>query len=93
MENREYELTLLLPEETSEKQAKETVENLLKKSGGELVDFSFWGVKDLTYPIKKKNKAAYAFSVVGLAGGQAMELENRVRLNEEIIRHLLVSKA
>lgn len=92
MDKRIYELTLLLTDETSEKEVKASVEELLQKSGGEISSFDFWGVKDLSYPIKKKNKAAYGFFEVSLAASEAVELANRLKLNENILRYLLVIK-
>src|SRR5687767_8906345 len=93
MEKRIYELTLLLPEDTSEKEVKTVVDEFLGKSGGEVKSFDFWGKKDLSYPIKKKNKANYGFFELSLMPSEAVELSNRLKLNEKVMRYLLVIKS
>src|SRR5690349_21370251 len=92
MDKRTYELTLLLPEETSEKEVKTIIEELLQKSGGEMKSFDFWGKKDLSYPIRKMNRAIYGYAEVEMLPTQAIELSNRLKLNEKLLRHLLVIK-
>ena|SRR5688572_12394265 len=92
MEKRTYELTLLMPSDTAEKDIKAVVTEALSKAGGELVKFDFWGKKDLAYPIKKKNQAAYGYFELSMASNEAVELGNRLRLNESVMRNLLVIK-
>lgn len=92
MDTKTYELTLVLPEETSEKEAKAVITELIAKSGGESTSFDFWGKKDLAYPIKKQTRGIYGFSELVLAPSQAIDIASRLRLNEKLLRHLLVIK-
>ena len=86
-----YELTVLLPESAGEKLAKEVVNQALEKVTGRLVDFNFWGKKELAYPIKKQGQAAYAFAQVEVEADKIDSLSKRLRQDERIWRHLVVA--
>lgn len=88
-----YELTLIFSPETAEKKAKEVLAEQLKRTGGELKKSDFWGKKDFTYPIKKNNSGIYLFSEVLLDAKQLTDLSNRLKINEEVLRYLLVTKS
>lgn len=85
-----YELTLILPSETTEKAGVAILAGLLAKSGGKVVSTTNWGVKDLAYSIKKQARGMYLFFDLELASTEAVELDKRLRLAEEIVRYLLV---
>lgn len=87
---RKYELTLILPDSATEKTAAKLLEDTLQKSGGSIAKKDSWGKKDLAYPIKKKPSGFYAFFEVDLEPNQAADLQNRLKLNEEVLRYLLV---
>lgn len=90
MEKRVYELVVLLPEATDEKKAADLVFELLGKSGGRVLKSDFWGKKQLVYPVKKQNRAAYGYFEIEMDRKGAVGLVKRIKLNDEIIRHLLV---
>jgi small subunit ribosomal protein S6 len=86
-----YELTMILPATVSEKDAKALVAGLLAKSGGKVTGTDFWGKRDLAYPIKKQTKALYVLFNLELTSEEALELDKRIRLEEGIMRYLLIS--
>lgn len=85
-----YELTVVVSDKKTEKETKAIVDALLEKVGGRLVDFSFWGKKDLVYSIKKQEAAVFALVELELDRTKVTDLVNRIKLNDEVLRHMLV---
>lgn len=85
---RKYELTLVLKEEGQEKILKK-IEKWLGK--GKILSSKFWGKKKLSYPIKKEKEGNYLFLEIEMPkkGG---EIERNLRLEESVLRYLLVRK-
>jgi small subunit ribosomal protein S6 len=72
----------------------EKVNNLISKLGGEVGEINQsapWGKRRLAYPIKKFNDGFYIVTNLKLTATQTGELERSMRLNEEVLRHLLIS--
>ena len=94
---RSYELTYLLPEaltSTEVAQAKEAVEQLLKKHKVKILSQEDWGKKALAYPIKYKSKkqygAFYTFMVLEADADVMPNFEKDLYLSQDVIRHLVV---
>lgn len=90
-----YELTLVLPERATPAKKKAVIElisKLVKLSKGELKKVDDWGKIELSYPIAKNTAGNFLFFVLELDGPSAKSLEQKVRLEEGIIRHLLIRK-
>lgn len=92
MKKKIYELVLVLPASVGEKDVEKMGSDLLEKNGAKKISYSFWGKKDLTYPIKKNVSGMYGFWEVDMEPAVAIELSNKLRLNEGLLRYLLVSK-
>jgi small subunit ribosomal protein S6 len=58
--------------------------------GGEVVDVQKWGRRRLAYPIDNHRDGFYAVAKLKLAPEAADPLDRVLRLNESVIRHLLV---
>jgi small subunit ribosomal protein S6 len=58
--------------------------------GGEIVDLQKWGRRRLAYPIDKHRDGFYAVAKLKLSPESADPLDRTLRLNESVIRHLLV---
>lgn len=72
----------------------EKVNNLISKLGGEVSEVNQtapWGKRRLAYPIEKFNDGFYVVANLKLTANQTGELERSMRLNEEVLRHLLIS--
>ena len=80
-----YFLTLVLKED--EKGRKEVLDTLNKKLGGKLNN---WGIRDLAYPIKHLTKGFYAHFEFSADPSLAKGLDKTLRVEEDIIRYLLV---
>ena len=81
-----YYLTLVLKDE-DEKARKELLDSLSKKLGGNL---NSWGSRDLAYPIKHQTKGFYAHFTFEAEPSLAKDLDKLLRVEEDILRYLLV---
>lgn len=74
-----------------EKARKEFLDGL-KKKFEKVVKEDLWGVRDLAYPIKKQAKGFYAHFELEADPKAAKGLDKILKLEEDIIRYLLVRK-
>jgi len=58
--------------------------------GGEVEDVNHWGRRKLAYPIQKQLEGNYVVTQLRLDPQQTKELEQRLMISEEVMRHLLV---
>lgn len=49
-----------------------------------------WGRRRLAYPIKRYAEGTYHVARLTLGRDQAQDLDRSLRLNEQILRHLIV---
>ena len=90
---RDYELMVVLSPELDEAGVDATTERLgtqISGRGGEVVDVQKWGRRRLAYPIAKHRDGFYTVAKLKLDPDGAEPLERSLRLNESVIRHLLV---
>jgi small subunit ribosomal protein S6 len=69
--------------------ARET-ENLVVKGGGTIVRSEVWGRRRLAYKVKKFTEGVYILIRFQSSPNFIARLENYFRLNEQIIRHIVV---
>ena len=86
-----YQLTLLIKNEIDEKARKELFESLAKKFT-KVEKEDLWGTRDLAYPILKQDKAFYAYYEFQANPGDIASIDKSIKLNEDIIRYLLIRK-
>lgn len=93
----EYELMLLLSPAFSESEAKAYVESIKKERleplGGAVTFEDFWGRKRLAYPIRKEDSAWYAVLDFTIDGAKLRELDEELRIDTRILRHLVIKAA
>jgi len=88
-----YELTVLLDGKTSsfkKKKFLETLEKMVSSFSGKVVKSKEWGVLDLAYPIKKNKNALYLFWELELPADKVKSLRDKLKLEEDILRYLLI---
>lgn len=89
-----YEAMLVLDAALEDAVKEETIENVknIIATDGEVSKVDVWGVRKLAYPIEKKSEGYYA--VVEFEGSPQLpkELDRRLKISENIIRHMIVSK-
>jgi len=74
-----------------EKVRKELLEGL-KKKFDKVIKEDLWGLRDLAYPIKKQTKGFYAHFEIEAEPKNAKGLDKILKVEEDIIRYLLVRK-
>lgn len=90
-----YELTIVLPGKTTAAKKKDSVERIEKivaASGGKITGTEEWGVKDLAYKIKKEEAGLFISFDLELAASNVKNIADKLKTEENIIRHLLVVK-
>ncbi len=86
-----YQLTLLVKNNLDEKECKELLDSVTKNFA-KMEKEDLWGVKDLAYPIKHQEKAYYVNYLFQAEPTAISSLDKSLKLNEDIIRYLLVRK-
>ena len=62
----------------------------LKELGGEVKKREYWGLRSLTFRIKKNRKAHYVLLCLDAPPKAVAEMERQMGLSEDILRHLTV---
>ncbi len=95
LETRDYELVVLLhPDlELDLDSSVKKIEDQVVEQGGKVIKRDNWGKKKLAYPVGQHQFAVYVYFLVQLEPGKTEALNRSLRLSEEIIRYMLVSKS
>ncbi|MDF2764286.1 MAG: hypothetical protein K0S81_1280 [Rhodospirillales bacterium] len=64
--------------------------NVLTENGGAVKKKEYWGLKSLTYRIKKNRKGHYVLLNIDAPPAAVHEMERQMRINEDILRFLTV---
>lgn len=83
-----YEITFLF--DKKHKDFDKELEKMLESVKAKIVKKEDWGVKKLAYPIKKLTEAHYIFFEIEIDQKKVATLSNKIRLEERIIRDLMV---
>jgi small subunit ribosomal protein S6 len=76
--------------ETAIKKRLEALKKSIADFGGEVSFEDLWGLRDLAYSIRKHDQGFYAVMDVNLDPEKIKELDRMLRLEREILRHLLL---
>jgi small subunit ribosomal protein S6 len=88
-----YEVVYILDpalEENAVNAKLEKFHALATSNGGEVAAVDHWGVRQLAYPIKKQRNGYYVVAQFTAATEALPEFERLLRLDEEVMRYLLV---
>jgi len=86
---KQYELIALFPTKVNDILAEKTLVDMVKAAKFKVNEVDKWGIKPLAYPIKKENKAYYLRLII--AGGDAKALLGALKIEESLLRHLLIA--
>ena len=64
--------------------------SVLAEHGGSVGKSEYWGIKSLTYRIKKNRKAHYSLLNIDAPSAAVSEMERQMRLNEDVIRFMTI---
>ena len=88
-----YELALVINakiEDDARTDAIEKIKALIEKFGGEITNVDEWGKKRLAYEIQKMKEAYYYFIHFDAEADVPGEIEQRIRIMDNVIRYLCV---
>ena len=88
-----YEHVFLARQDISPQQVEGLVQNfrqILEEKGGSIGKTEYWGLKSLSYRIKKNRKAHYTLININAPHEAVAELERQERLSTDVIRFLTV---
>jgi small subunit ribosomal protein S6 len=63
---------------------------IIETGGGKVTKVEQWGLRSLTYKIKKNRKGHYVLFNIDAPWPAVAEFERQLKLNEDIIRHLTI---
>ena len=63
---------------------------LLATNGGKVTKTEYWGLKSLTYRIKKNRKAHYTLFNIDAPSAAVIEMERQMSISEDVIRYMTV---
>lgn len=92
---RTYELVFIVHPEASGDDLTaviESVEGLVERDGGKVAKTDTWGLRRLAYPIQEQWEGQYVLMDLELEPQGVAELERGLRLNERVLRHLVVRR-
>ena len=88
-----YELALVVNAKIEDEVRTATVEKAkeyITRAGGTVTDVDDWGKKKLAYEIQKMSEAYYYFIHFDAEGTAPAEVENNVRIMDNVLRFLVV---
>jgi small subunit ribosomal protein S6 len=88
-----YEHIVIARQDISPQQAEalnETLKHLVEELGGHVAKIEYWGLRNLTYRIKKNRKGHYSLFALDAPTAAVQELERQLSLNEDVLRYLTV---
>lgn len=90
---RQYELVYILPPETTEQQAQELHDQfaaVIQRMNGTVEKTENWGRKRLAYDIGPHKEGVYVLEVINGSGELMKELDRRLRVLDQVVRHMIV---
>lgn len=63
---------------------------IVTESGGKVTKREYWGLKSLSYRIRKNRKGHYALLNIDAPAAAVTELERNMRISEDVLRYLTV---
>jgi small subunit ribosomal protein S6 len=88
-----YEHVYLARQDVSAQQVEELTTQLtgvIEQLGGKVTKNEYWGVKTLTYRMRKNRKAHFTLLNVDAPSAAIVEIERQERINEDVLRYLTV---
>ncbi len=89
---KKYELTIITRLNPKTKKGELDLEKIKKviTNSGKVIQEKAWGKKSLAYPIQKETSGYYYWFSFEADPSKVSQLDNILKLNENVIRHLLV---
>ena len=88
-----YEHVYLARQDLSAQQVEELTaqyKGVIEQMGGKITKSEYWGVKTLTYRMRKNRKAHFTLMNVDAPPAALAEVERQQRINEDVLRNLTI---
>ncbi|GAA0585929.1 30S ribosomal protein S6 [Caenispirillum bisanense] len=88
-----YESVLIARQDISATQVEQLADdmaNIIAQGGGSVGKKEYWGLRNLSYRIKKNRKGHYVLMNIDAPAPAVHEMERLLRLNEDVLRHMVV---
>lgn len=88
-----YELTVVIPGKATAAKKKDVVERIgkiISAQGGKVEKSEDWGVKELSYVIKKNSSGNFLYFEISLPASSVKGIKEKIKVDDDIIRYLLV---
>ncbi len=88
-----YENVFIARQDISPAQAEalaDTFTGIIKEGGGDVTKREYWGLRSLTYRMKKNRKGHYILLNIDAPAPAVHEMERNMRLNEDVLRFLTI---
>jgi small subunit ribosomal protein S6 len=90
---RQYELIYIVAPDTTEEGVADLhrqVEGIVSRFGGQIEKSENWGRRKLAYEIDHHKEGTYVLELINAPGDVVRELDRRLRVTDQVIRHLVV---
>jgi small subunit ribosomal protein S6 len=88
-----YEHVFLARQDVSQQQVDALVEQysgLISEMGGSVAKTEYWGMKSLSFRIKKNRKAHYTLMNIDAPSDAVVEMERQMGINEDVLRFMTI---
>ena len=88
-----YEHVVISRQDISPQQAEalnDQLKALIEAGGGTVAKIEYWGLRNLTYRIKKNRKGHYTLMNIDAPAAAMSEVERQQRINEDVLRQLTI---
>jgi small subunit ribosomal protein S6 len=88
-----YEHVVIARQDISPQQAEtlnEELKALIESQGGHIAKIEYWGLRNLSYRIKKNRKGHYSLLAIEAPAPAVKEMERQLSINEDVLRYLTV---
>ena len=88
-----YEHVVIARQDISPQQAEalnDTLKSLVEEHGGHIAKIEYWGLRNLTYRIKKNRKGHYSLLALDAPAAAVQELERQLSINEDVLRYMTI---
>lgn len=88
-----YEHVVISRQDISPQQAEalnDQIKSVIEEHGGAVAKIEYWGLRNLTYRIKKNRKGHYSLLALDSPAPAVKEMERQLSLNEDVLRFMTI---